>query len=114
MLKRLARDDDIRAFLSDLAPIVRIGQDDIDIGAGCEIDADISPRRQGEKRPVTAVDVLTAEIKNDQRLGPARLKLFAAERRHLVERALVHLPGVNARGRALATALSKSGLAFSP
>ena len=44
MLESLAGHDHIRAFRLDLAPIIRIAQDHVDIGARGEIDTDVFPR----------------------------------------------------------------------
>ena len=110
MLEGLARDDDIGAFGRNFPPIVRIAQDDIDVVACGKIDSDIFPRRQGEERPIGSINVLAAQIENDERFRAPILKIIAPESRHFVERALVHGVAVNAACRSFATALSKSVL----
>src|SRR5213595_624750 len=74
VLEGLASDDDIRAFGSDFLPVVRIAHDDIDIVPRGEIDPDIFPGRQGEERTVTSINVLAAEIENDERFASARFE----------------------------------------
>src|SRR4051794_380318 len=68
VLEGLAGDDYVRAFWLNFLPVVWIGQDNVDVRSSRQIYADIFPRRQGEERPVRAVDVLTPEIQNDQLL----------------------------------------------
>src|SRR5205823_13351732 len=110
VLEGLAGDNDIGAFGSDLPPVVRIAQDDIDIVPRSEIDADVFPGREGEERAVGSVDVLAAQIENDERFASARFEVIAPEGGHLVEGAWVHRQPVNLACPRFATALSKSAL----
>ena len=113
VLEGLAGHDNVGAFGFDLAPVIRIAQDDIDVWSRGQVHADIFPRRQHKERAVTSVDVLAAEIENDERLRPARFEIIAPEDRHLVERAWVHGFAVNPARPPFATALSEKRLAFS-
>src|SRR2546423_4547502 len=90
VLESLASDNDVHTFGRNLPPIVRIAYDNIDVRARREIDSDIFPRRQGEERTVTSIDVLAPEIDDDERLRAARFEIIAPEGGHLVEGALVH------------------------
>src|SRR5438067_4183523 len=110
VLEGLASDDDIRAFGSDFLPVVWIAQDDIDIVPRSEIDADVFPGREGEERAVGSVDVLAAQIENDERFVSTRFEIIAPEGGHLVEGAWVHRQPVNLACPWFATALSKSAL----
>src|SRR5438067_10921381 len=83
VLEGLSSDDDIRAFGSDFLPAVWSAQDDIDIVPRSEIDADGFPGREGEGRAVGSVDVLAAQIENDERRVSTRLEISTTEGRNL-------------------------------
>src|SRR4051812_23742354 len=55
-------------------PIVRIAQHDVHVRSRREIEADIFPRRQPEEWTVTAVNVLAAEIEDDERFRATRFQ----------------------------------------
>src|SRR4051812_23651283 len=74
VFESLAGDDHVRAVRRDLPPIVRIVQHDVHVRSRREIEADIFPRRQPEEWTVTAVNVLAAEIEDDERFRATRFQ----------------------------------------
>jgi hypothetical protein len=91
MLKSLPGNEHIDSARLKLAPIVRIAQDKVDIVSRREIGPEIKPRRLIEKRAVRAINVVAAKIDNEKWLVPSRLEVIAAEGRHFVEGAWMHL-----------------------
>ena len=73
-----------------------------------QIHSDVTPRRLIKQRSVGTIDVLAAQIEDDERFVEARLKIIAAEHRHLVERARVHRGTVNRWRDSLATSFQAS------
>jgi hypothetical protein len=110
VLERLSGDDDVRAFGRYFPPVIWIGQDNVDVVAGGKIDSHIFPGREREKGAIGSINVLAAQIENDERFPAACFEISASKSRHLIERALVHRAAVNDACRSFATALSKSAL----
>ena len=107
----------------NLPPLTQKDLEDVALGVELKVDfvalsfarkeSDLQALRRVLKKARSTARVV-AKIEDDKRLRSTRFEIIAPKRGHLVERALVHGPAVNPAGRSFATALSKSGLAFSP
>ena len=86
----LTRDQHVHTFRFELAPVIRIAQDEVHIFAGLEIGADVTPRRAVEQRPIRTVVIATAEIDDRERRVLQRAEIIPAELSHLIVGALVH------------------------
>src|SRR5205085_9745596 len=78
-----------------------------------EIEPDVFPRRQAEERAVTSVDVLAAQVEDRESFRAPRLEIVAAERGHLIKRALVHVCRSEPRLAAIRNQVLEKRLAFS-
>ena len=64
VLERLSGNDDVSRSAGHLAPHVRCAQNDVNVGTGGHVEADVRPERLGEYLTVAAVHVLTANIQD--------------------------------------------------